>query len=185
MSKDELFVITLKNDRLKNYIRLGYILTAINLAPFILFLFYGESRIAGLTGVIATILYFVIRFFIVKRKQAKYYLDENIFFILAAAWLLQSSLMAVLILITGILFKISLQPLRFVFSEDYIQKDFFPKKKFDWEALQTVVLKDGILTLDFKDNKLLQAPVENYDPEVEVAFNEFVQKMMDVNQVQL
>lgn len=185
MSKDEHFVITLKNDRLKNYIRLGYLLTAINFVPFILFLFFRESRIAGLTGVIATILYFVIRFFIVKRKQAKYYLDENIFFILAAAWLLQSSLMAVLILITGILFKISLQPLRFIFREDFIEKDFFPKKKIDWEALQIVVQKDGILTLDFKDNRLLQAPVENYNQEVEVAFNEFAQKMKDVHQVQL
>ncbi len=180
MNRIEHFVITLKNDRIKNYIRLGYIFTVLNLVPFILFLFFKESWVAGLTGIIATILYFLIRYFIVRRKQARYYLDENIFFILAAAWLLQSSLMAVLVLITGILFKISLHPLRFVFSEECIQKDFFPKKKIEWNALQTVVLKDGILTLDFKDNRLLQAQVENYNPEDAIVFNEFAKEMLSM-----
>lgn len=178
MNKTDYFVITLKNDRLKNYIRLGYILTGINLLPFVLFLFFKDAWVAGLTGLLSTVIYFVIRISLVKKLKGKYYLDENIFFILAAAWLLQSNLMAVLILLSGILFKISLQPLRFVFTKDFIQKDFFPMKKIEWDFMQTVVLKDGILTLDFKENRLLQAPVEETNAEDVMQFNDFVKEML-------
>ncbi len=181
MKKVDKFVIVLRNDRIRNYIRLGYVITAINLVPFILFLFFKESRIAGLTGLLAAIIYFLIRYFIVKKRQAQYYLDENIFFILAAAWLLQSNVMAVLILATGILFKISLQQWRFVFSENFVLKDFFPRKKIEWSTLQTVILKDGILTLDFNNDRLLQAPVEASNTEEEDEFNEFAREMLSLH----
>ena len=37
----------------------------------------------------------------------------------------------------------------------------FPGKKYQWDQFSNVVLKDNILTLDFKNNKLLQAEIEN------------------------
>lgn len=178
MKKNDYFIITLKNEKTGTYIRLGYILTGINLIPFILFLFYADARLAGSVGLVSTIIYFIIKVFIAKKEQSKYYIDENIFFVLAAVWLMQSSLMAILILLTGVLFKLTLQPQRFVFTKTAIQKDFFPKKEYHWEDMETVILKDGFLTLNFKNNKLIQAPVEETGIEDAIAFNKFAEETL-------
>lgn len=61
-----------------------------------------------------------------------------------------------------------------VFSNEvYIQ--FLSKKIFNWLELQNVVLKDGLLTIDFKNNKLLQTEIlsEESDIKNEAEFNEF------------
>ena len=173
------FIITLKNERIGNYIKLGFILTATNLIPFILFLFYGDAWVTGVIGLVSTLIYFTLRYFIVKNKIARYILDENIFFILAAVWLLQSDLMAVLILLTGFLFKITIQPLAFVFSRKTIKKNFFPKKEYEWSQFESIILRDGFLTINFRNNKIIQAPVKDMTKEETAAFNDFVKEMLD------
>jgi hypothetical protein len=72
----------------------------------------------------------------------------------------------------GLLYRLSLQHIRFVFARGIIMKTNFPKREFDWSVLNNVVLKDYILTLDFKNNKLVQAEIENKDVD-EKEFNSF------------
>jgi hypothetical protein len=56
-----------------------------------------------------------------------------------------------------------------------------PEKKIEWKNVSNVVLKDGILTLDFKNNRLLQAPViENWSNEEEKAFNTFCHDQINI-----
>ena len=56
-----------------------------------------------------------------------------------------------------------------------------PEKKIEWQNVSNVVLKDGILTLDFKNNKLLQAPIlENWTMEEEQAFNAFCYDQINI-----
>jgi len=63
----------------------------------------------------------------------------------------------------------------FIFWETAIQLQFFPKKTINWQQLQNVVLKDGLLTIDFKNNKIIQSEIlpaeSNFINEAE--FNEF------------
>jgi len=49
------------------------------------------------------------------------------------------------------------------------------KKKIPWIALDTVILKDGLLTVDFKDNTLIKKEVlDDDDPDAdEDEFNEY------------
>lgn len=49
------------------------------------------------------------------------------------------------------------------------------KKKYPWASLQSVILKEGLLTLDFKDNTLIQKEVlDDEDPDAEEdEFNEY------------
>ena len=57
------------------------------------------------------------------------------------------------------------------FFKDRIQYPSIPKKIIDWNELSNVVLKDQLLSIDFSNDKLIQAEV---DVEVdEVKFNEF------------
>jgi hypothetical protein len=46
------------------------------------------------------------------------------------------------------------------------------KKKFTWNSLQSVILKDGLLTLDFMNNKLIQKEVLD-DDEPDASEDEF------------
>ena len=45
----------------------------------------------------------------------------------------------------------------------------FPKKTYLWKEIENVVLKDGVLTIDLKNNKLIQVVI---DPESSAAINE-------------
>jgi hypothetical protein len=49
------------------------------------------------------------------------------------------------------------------------------KKKISWSSLQSVILKDGLLTLDFRDNTIIQKEVADDDePDAdEHEFNEY------------
>jgi hypothetical protein len=51
------------------------------------------------------------------------------------------------------------------YSEGVVLNSLF-NKKFPWSSLQSVILKDGILTLDFINNKLIQKEVlDDDDPD--------------------
>lgn len=53
------------------------------------------------------------------------------------------------------------------------------KKVYYWHTLQNVILKEGLLTLDFKNNKLLHIEITNtFSVEQESKFNDFCQSCL-------
>lgn len=69
------------------------------------------------------------------------------------------------------------------FDKDEIVFNSFPKKVYLWSDVNNVVLKDGLLTIDFKNNKLIQKPVsEDVTIADEQDFNEFCIKMLTSEQ---
>lgn len=52
-------------------------------------------------------------------------------------------------------------------------KRSFSNKMYDWPAFNNVVLKDGLLSLDFKNNKLLQLELDSTARADEQQFNVF------------
>jgi hypothetical protein len=54
-------------------------------------------------------------------------------------------------------------PLEIGFNKNEIVLNTFIKKRISWNALNAVILKDDILTLDFKNNKLFQKEVLDDD----------------------
>lgn len=62
--------------------------------------------------------------------------------------------------------------IKFMSSHIYIQG--WPHKKIQWDSVSNIILKDGLLTIDLKNNRLLQANiVENWSHVQEQAFNQF------------
>jgi hypothetical protein len=60
------------------------------------------------------------------------------------------------------------------FDKSEIVLNSFPKKIFNRQDVNNVVLKDGLLTIDLKNNKLFQKPVvDNITPKDEQEFNDF------------
>ena len=51
-------------------------------------------------------------------------------------------------------------PLEIGFSPDRIVINNLFRKKIDWSSFNNILLKDGLLTLDFKNNRILQKEVD-------------------------
>ncbi|PWT73962.1 MAG: hypothetical protein C5B59_12100 [Bacteroidetes bacterium] len=66
-------------------------------------------------------------------------------------------------------------PLEIGFSRDIVVINTLFKKKFAWSDFNNVMLKDGLLTLDFRDNRLFQkeALEDEEDDADEDEFNTF------------
>lgn len=75
-----------------------------------------------------------------------------------------------------IFYTISTRRLAVAITEAGIIYPSYPKKIVGWNDLNNLILKDGLLTIDFKNNKLAQAEVVNggndYDLN-EQEFNDF------------
>jgi len=63
------------------------------------------------------------------------------------------------------------------FAEDHIMINNLFKKRISWNEIDNVVLRDGWLTIDFKNNKLLQKEVDTGESEAsDEEFNEWVSR---------
>ena len=83
--------------------------------------------------------------------------------------------MAVVLLVHGIFFQMLNKKVKIEIDPDTITVHYvFYKKAHDWAELSNVILKDSILTIDFKDNHLLQSEIatESFDID-EKLFNRF------------
>ena len=174
------FDIILKNEKIKLYKNIAWIFLVLNFAIFIFLLFYDAYRYAALSFIIALLLYVLLRWYLFKNNKANYFLDEFVFIIPAAGWFgLHNYLIAIACFLMGILYKLSLQQLKFIFTSEKVMKVNFPKKQFDWGTFSNVLLKDNILTMDFKSNKLIQAEIAKGQVINENEFNEFAKSKVN------
>jgi hypothetical protein len=65
------------------------------------------------------------------------------------------------------------RPLEIGFHSDRVVINSLIKRRFDWTAFNNVVLRDGLLTLDFKNNRLMQKEVADDDEEDDADEEEF------------
>jgi hypothetical protein len=73
------------------------------------------------------------------------------------------------------------RPLEIGFSADKVVINTLFKRSYLWTAFNNVILKDGLLTLDFKSNRLLQKEVlddEDEDDADEEEFNEYCRERL-------
>lgn len=60
------------------------------------------------------------------------------------------------------------------FDKDGITFNTFPFRQYAWQEIANLILKDNLLTIDFKNNKVLQKETESeVTPEIEKEFNQF------------
>jgi hypothetical protein len=66
------------------------------------------------------------------------------------------------------------------FSKDHVRFNGWPEKKYSWSEFTNIMLKDGILTMDFRNNKLFQKETDDSnDPEYDGSEEEFNQFCID------
>jgi hypothetical protein len=174
------FEVTLKNDKIKFYKSIALLLVLLNLAVFIFLLiadvhFYEDAAALLLLG-----LYLIYLLYKSKKNKSVFFINGITFFILAGSWVaLQNYLMAFACVTLGILYHLSLQKIQFVFNGSFVKKMNYPQKAYSWEMLANVMLRDNILTIDLKNNKLIQLEIESNINEIQ--FNEFVHQQLIKN----
>ena len=137
--------------------------------------FYEAAAALLLSG-----LYLIYLLYAAKKNKSIFFINGITFFILAGSWVaLQNYLIAFACVILGILYHLSLQKLQFVFNDNFVKKMNFPQKAYSWEMLANVMLRDNILTIDLKNNKLIQLEIESNINEIQ--FNEFAQQQLFKN----
>ncbi len=108
-----------------------------------------------------------------KQEEVNY---RNLLFITSISWMIIPGLLWIcfVYVIAGWLEKpVKLNP-EFGFSANEIVLNDFPVKRYQWIEFNNIVLKDGLLTLDFANNKIYQKEIESeYSSDEEKEFNDF------------
>lgn len=87
---------------------------------------------------------------------------------------------ALIYLLAAMLEKQVKFPEEIAFDENEIVFNSFPKKRYEWAALNNVVLKDGLLTIDFKNDQLIQKELESDTTKnTEEEFNAFAKARIE------
>lgn len=87
---------------------------------------------------------------------------------------------ALIYLLAAMLEKQVKFPEEIAFDENEIVFNSFPKKRYEWNQLKNVVLKDGLLTLDFTNDLLIQKELESDTTQTtEDEFNAFAKALIE------
>lgn len=173
------FQIILRNKKIKSYRLIGFIILLINTAFLFYILWSPLKRSAVILSLVILALYFLFQWNYIRKGKQAFFFNEFIFFILGICWINLENYYAVAInFVIGVLFYLAIQKLSVIFNSKIVTLNFFPKKEYEWNQFSNVVLKDGILTLDFKNNKLFQGEIEDDNLFKEREFNSFVKTQL-------
>jgi hypothetical protein len=119
-----------------------------------------------------------------KRGITPYY--RFALMIAAWGWFMNphTQLIAIAFLLAAFLEKpVKVQP-EYAFDDEGIVFNSFPEKKYPWNEVQNVVLKFGMLTIDLRNNKIIQGEVnDEVSKQVETEFNEYCKGRLQENQI--
>ena len=173
------FEIVLKNSKIRSYRFFALLLVFLNLAVFILLLVADVHFFEAAAALFLLTIYCVYRFYLHKKYNIVFFVDEVSFFIIAGCWSgLQNYSVAFASILLGILYHLASQKLLFIFNAEFIKKMNFPQVEYSWGKLANVLIKDNIVTLDFKNNRLIQEEIDNAKSIDEAGFNHFAQQQL-------
>ena len=176
----------LKNEKTKNYRLISQLLVLFNLLGFIFLLIISEAGIAKnillLFAILITAVYtvFTIMEWISKKALPDFW-HRSIFGTCALVWMKEGFWwLSIMLLIFILLDFIAHKKLVVHITDKTIVVPYIFQKEVDWNEVNNVILKDGLLTIDFKNNTLFQQLVLNSDEDInEKEFNEFCKQQLN------
>lgn len=170
------FLITLKKQNYKVVDQVSQLMYVFVLLVFgTYFYHYPKTGAAYLYFAAAIILTWI--FTIIKKNKSGTAFFRFGLFISAAGWFFvpyKNIWLGVLYAIAGLLEKLVKFPQEIGFSENEISLNTFTQKILQWNEVNNVLIKDGLITIDHKNNKLFQKEIEGYvSADIEKEFNDF------------
>lgn len=170
------FEIILKNEKERTYRMITLLFVVLHVLYFTYLLFDKVLWRRGITGLSIIALYTLYRLIISKTTSQRFYFGAGFFFPFAIfsnqIWLM---------IVDGILLGIcaaALQKKSVYFNSHVVEYKAFSYKRYKWNDFSNILLKDNILTLDFKNNKLLQAEIDPAFAPDERIFNQFASEQL-------
>ncbi|MFI5133546.1 MAG: hypothetical protein ACHQEB_04375 [Chitinophagales bacterium] len=168
------YELVLKNEKEKTYTLISWLLLFANFISLVFLTIASDFKkinflILGCAGVLIIFLLWYL-----KPPNEKLSFSAP-FFIYSLGWLnkdywwpfIANSLFAILEMVTR----------RKLFVSIYTDKIIYPalfRKTIQWSDISNVILKDGLLTIDLKNNKLIQQPLDESSGSInEKEFNDF------------
>ncbi len=181
------YVVTLKNKQTQYLDITGFLLSFISVLFFILEMFNTKTiSIPYLIGSVFILGLLSWNIFRGRIRKIKVYYSRSLL-IAALVWMKMPfyqwlSFVFILLALLEYQAKYSIE---IGFSDSEILMNTIIKKKFKWTEFSNIVLKDGILTLDFANNKIWQREVEDdeEDDTEEIEFNNYCKKKLSLVQV--
>jgi hypothetical protein len=168
------YKFTLQQEKQSSYQRIELLVVVLHLITFIVYAVtkYPENIIMPVSGILAAVIYLLLYYFNTKKDTRSNLLELPIY-LFALFWLQEGVyLMSVLVFVFSCFATIFKKKIAIQVDDQYILYSSFPKKTFLWDSLNNVVLKDGMLTIDFKNNTIIQQLIEEKDID-EAIFNQF------------
>ena len=175
------YVLIIKKERSRNIDLISILLCLISFAFFIYYSFLQNhfSSVLFIGSLLIPVA--VIRSIWFKKKPGNPVNFKHPLFITAILWLFVPGMRWLFILfVLFVLFDHQArQPLEIGVSDEQVVINTFFRKKYTWTEFSNVILKDNLLTLDFKNNKVLQREIEPFVSDVnEAEFNEFCREQI-------
>lgn len=173
------YIIPLKNEKTGYYNNIALLLILLNLAFFIyLSIASGEKgwRIAAILGSVLVSVCLLIDVFLGRIRNNEGFMYRDIAFAVIGFtwWQLGFWIPGIIILVLGLLYQAAKRPLIARFSHEKIVYTSFVPLKITWSQCANAVLKDGLLTIDLKNNRIIQQQVDETKTRItETEFNDF------------
>jgi len=182
------YVVILKRESERTTDVLSFLLC---LLSSILFLYSAAAPILGsgdadgqsyFLGGIAVVLLAGVIFNLANRRAGRARIRYRYLLLLATlGWLAMPVLpwLAGLFVVLAFLEYQTKRPLEIGFDSDRVVINTLIRRRYDWSAFSNIVLRDGLLTIDFKNNRLLQKEIldddDDEDDADEKEFNDYCQ----------
>lgn len=171
------FELILKNEKVKFYNGFTFFIALLNAAvlSFIAYNSTGFKTSVAITYIAVFVIAYSIEFLYKKKSGARNLLRAGILLLAALSWaVLQEWLFSFANIALFFFYIIATRKLIVSVDPQKITFPSFPQKEISWQQLNNAVLKDGLLTIDFKNNKLFQGEMQNSKAGVnEQEFNDF------------
>jgi hypothetical protein len=183
------YVVVLKNLQYRYIDLIGLLLSIFSAVAFARELSLsgkvGVAYLVGLVFVTGVIIYNLIQS---RRKRKVYY--SRALLIAALVWMKMPYLqwLAFVFIILGLLEYQAKYSVEIGFSDERVVINYMFKKVYGWGQFNNIILKDGLITLDFTSNRVLQREIEDDDDEDDAdedEFNEYCRQRIEAAGVQI
>jgi hypothetical protein len=180
------YVVTLKNQNTRYIDVLGFLLLLISLFYFLREMIVANNiSFAYLAGSVFVASVLVWNFYAGLIRKKKIYFKYGLL-IAALVWMKMPFFqwISIAFIILALLEYHAKYAIEIGFSEKEILINTLFKKRVQWADLSNVILKDGLLTMDFHNNKILQKEVDDDedDDADEEEFNKYCREQLSKKQ---
>lgn len=158
--------LVLENPTNQTFKRISWLVVAINFFAFLFlaYRFFGHTEFYLPLSAALLLAAFALYAFNKKPEPGNQPLFIIPFIISGITWLLMANYLMLLAMTVIIIWERTKKAKLVLAADDEeIVYPSFPVKKYKWNEIENIVLKDGLLTIDFKNNKLIQVYTNGAD----------------------